>query len=115
MAIDHPREYAKISLANGWAYARSYNAQALPGSSLRTGSMTVRASTVPAPSGPLHIGPRHVIACHVNSVSDLVSRAWCRITFDQSELSSLNSPPTASPEVRPGRHHWVNRPPISWG
>ena len=50
----------------------------------------------------------------LNSVSDLVSRAWCRITFDQSELSTLRIPPTASPKVRPGRHHWVNRPSISW-
>jgi hypothetical protein len=37
-------------------------------------------------------------------VSDLVSRVLCRITFDQSELSITRIPPTASPNVRPGRH-----------
>ena len=46
-------------------------------------------------------------------MSDLVSRVWCRITFDQSELSVTRIPPTASPKVRPGPHPWVNKPSFS--
>jgi len=42
----------------------------------------------------------------LDSVLDLVSKAWYRIPFDQSELSISKSSPTAptdSPNVRPGR------------
>jgi hypothetical protein len=39
----------------------------------------------------------------LNSVSGLVTKIWCRIPCDQSELSITRIPPTASPKVRPGR------------
>jgi len=42
----------------------------------------------------------------LNSVSDLVSKAWYPIPidqFDQSELFVSKIPPADSPNVRPGR------------
>ena len=42
--------------------------------------------------------------CFSKSVSNLVSKVWCRVAFDQSELSITRIPPTASPKVRPDRH-----------
>jgi hypothetical protein len=49
----------------------------------------------------------------LNSVSDLVSKVWYRIPFDQSELPISEIPPTDWPKVRPGRHPSVNRPSAS--
>jgi hypothetical protein len=54
------------------------------------------------------------MAYHIlNSALGLVSKVTHLTPFDQSELSILGIPPTASPKVRPGRHPWVNRPSVS--
>ena len=39
----------------------------------------------------------------LNSVSDLVSKIWYRIPFDQSDPSITKIPPTDPPNVRPVR------------
>jgi len=53
----------------------------------------------------------HSVRLSVGSgIEGMVSK---RSPFVQSELSNSNIPPTGSPEFRPGRHPWVNRPSVS--
>jgi hypothetical protein len=49
-------------------------------------------------------GPHLSTIYTLNSVSGLVSKAWYRFPFGQSELSSSKLSPTDSPKVRPGRY-----------
>ena len=53
-----------------------------------------------SPRHQTHIEPTFL---DLNSVSGLVSKVWCRIPFNQSELSISKIPPTGSPTVRPRR------------